>query len=151
MNTGLGRRYDNKATKLCRMLSKATPEQRREVVNRILNAKEGDLIRIDTEWLSPNTSMGDLIKAGLRVRFMPMEEKQVDVVNNAPHYGGKDNPYEVVKVLEAWKLTDNSYLWNVIKYIARHRQKNGLQDLKKAQYYLNREIANQEEGQSANG
>ena len=29
---------------------------------------------------------------------------------------------------------------NVIKYVGRHQRKNGLEDLKKAQWYLNHEI-----------
>ncbi|MBD3842563.1 MAG: DUF3310 domain-containing protein [Campylobacterales bacterium] len=31
-------------------------------------------------------------------------------------------------------------LANVIKYISRHKKKNGIEDLKKAQWYLNHEI-----------
>ena len=64
-------------------------------------------------------------------------------VNHPSHYGGKDNPYEVIKVLEAQNLDHDTYLWNVIKYIARAGHKAGnppLQDLKKAAYYLNRRI-----------
>lgn len=78
---------------------------------------------------------------------------EVDIVNNAPHYGGKDNPYEVVKVLEAWELDKSAYLWNTVKYIARSGKKtpDTLIDLKKAEYYLKREIAKREKGQSANG
>lgn len=78
---------------------------------------------------------------------------EVDIVNNAPHYGGKDNPYEVVKVLEAWELDKSAYLWNTVKYIARSGKKtpDTLIDLKKAEYYLKREIANREKGQSAHG
>lgn len=143
-------RVSKKLTKLCDMLAGATAEQKQEVRRRVSNAKEGELIPIDPEWLAPDTCMGDLIKAGLRVRFLPMDKP--DMVNNAPHYGGKDNPYEVVKVLEAWELDKYAYLWNTVKYIARHAHKgNPLQDLKKAAYYLNREIANREKGQSTNG
>lgn len=80
-------------------------------------------------------------------------DQRVDLVNDAPHYGGKDNPYEVVKVLEAWKLDQNAYLWNTVKYIARSGKKtpDTLLDLKKAQYYLSREIANREKGQPSHG
>jgi len=31
------------------------------------------------------------------------------------HYGGKDNPYEAIKVIDAWDLDFN--LGNVVKYI----------------------------------
>lgn len=65
-------------------------------------------------------------------------------VNHPAHYGGADNPYEVIKVIDAWEL--NFCLGNTVKYIARHGKKDGavinpaLQDLKKAAWYLNHEI-----------
>ncbi|MCA9749268.1 MAG: DUF3310 domain-containing protein, partial [Romboutsia sp.] len=55
------------------------------------------------------------------------------------HYGGKDNPYETIKVIEAWGLGFN--LGNVVKYISRAGKKDFLiQDLEKAKWYLEREI-----------
>jgi hypothetical protein len=66
-------------------------------------------------------------------------------VNNPQHYGGKDNPYEAIKVIEAWSLGFN--LGNVVKYISRAGKKSPdkeLEDLKKAVWYLNREIENRE-------
>ncbi len=27
-----------------------------------------------------------------------------DMVNHPAHYGGENNPYEVIKVIEAWRL-----------------------------------------------
>jgi len=60
-------------------------------------------------------------------------------VNHPEHYGGADNPYEAIKVIEAWNLT--FCLGNVIKYLSRAGKKGSkLEDLKKAQWYLNREI-----------
>ena len=62
-----------------------------------------------------------------------------DHVNHPPHYGGPDNPYEAIKVIEAWGL--GFCLGNTIKYIARAGKKDDLlQDLKKAAWYLNRQI-----------
>ena len=61
------------------------------------------------------------------------------------YYGGKDNPYEVFKVLEAWELDQDFYLGNVIKYLARAGKKNistKKEDLKKALVYLQRRIDN---------
>jgi hypothetical protein len=64
-----------------------------------------------------------------------------DPVNNPEHYGGKDNPYEVFKVIRAWGLQNNAWLFNVIKYVARHDKKgNPLQDLRKARVYLDEAI-----------
>lgn len=63
-----------------------------------------------------------------------------DPVNHPSHYGG-DTVYEVIKVIEAWSLNFN--LGNSVKYIARADHKNNkLTDLKKAAWYLNREIEN---------
>lgn len=50
-------------------------------------------------------------------------------------------PFEAIKVIEAWKLGFN--LGNTVKYIARAELKGAtLEDLKKAAWYLAREIAN---------
>jgi iron-sulfur cluster repair protein YtfE (RIC family) len=60
-------------------------------------------------------------------------------VSHPEHYGGKDNPYEAIKVIEAWDL--DFCLGNVVKYISRAGKKNNtIEDLKKAQWYLNRKI-----------
>lgn len=74
-----------------------------------------------------------------------MEVKEM--VNGPQHYGGIDNPYEVIKVCEAWGLDKDAYLFNVAKYIARAGKKDPqkeLEDLKKAAFYLNRKINNLE-------
>lgn len=66
-------------------------------------------------------------------------EPKTDLVNHPPHYGGADDPYEAIKVIEAWGLGFN--LGNVLKYIRRSGAKGApLSDLSKAQFYLNREI-----------
>ena len=68
-----------------------------------------------------------------------MEEK----VNNPIHY--HPGTYEAIKVIEAWGL--GFCLGNVVKYISRAGRKTGsdeLEDLKKAAWYLNREIEKRE-------
>ena len=70
-----------------------------------------------------------------------------ETVNHPPHYGGKDSPYEAIKVIEAWQLGFN--LGNTLKYIAREGKKDAyasLDDLRKAAFYLNREIENRTGG-----
>ena len=67
------------------------------------------------------------------------------MVNNPLHYGGADNPYEAIKVIEAWDL--DFHLGNTVKYISRAGKKEidkELQDLKKALWYLQRRIDNLE-------
>lgn len=67
-----------------------------------------------------------------------------DVDQNVQHpiyYGGADDPYEAIKVIEAWNL--GFHLGNTVKYISRAGKKDGnsaTQDLKKALFYLNRKI-----------
>ena len=61
-------------------------------------------------------------------------------VDRPSHYGGGDNPYEAIKVVEAWGL--DFHLGNVVKYIFRAGKKGDmLEDLKKARWYLERKIA----------
>jgi ribosomal protein L32 len=60
-------------------------------------------------------------------------------INHPNHYGGADNPYEAIKVIEAWNVGFN--LGNCLKYISRAGKKGDeLEDLEKAKWYLEREI-----------
>lgn len=68
-----------------------------------------------------------------------------EMVNHPQHYGGEDNPYEAIKVIEAWDL--DFHLGNTVKYISRAGKKGTdkeLQDLKKALWYLQRKVENLE-------
>lgn len=68
-------------------------------------------------------------------------------VNHPSHYGGENNPYEAIKVIEAWDM--GFRLGNAVKYISRCGKKDlkgdvlksTIEDLKKASWYLNREIS----------
>jgi hypothetical protein len=69
-----------------------------------------------------------------------------ELVNHPNHYGGENNPYEAIKVIEAWDL--DFHLGNTVKYISRAGKKDTdkeLQDLKKALWYLKRKIENLEQ------
>lgn len=62
----------------------------------------------------------------------------IDLVNHPPHYKS-DSGIESIDVIEAFGL--NFRLGNTIKYILRHDKKGKpLEDLKKAKWYLDREI-----------
>lgn len=66
---------------------------------------------------------------------------KADAVNHPPHY--KAGGIETIDFIEAKSLNYN--LGNVIKYITRSDLKgNKLEDLQKAQWYLNREVSNLE-------
>jgi hypothetical protein len=71
-----------------------------------------------------------------------LQATEIDLVNRPPHYtkGGID----FLDYAEAKGLTENAYLFNVVKYISRAGKKLGVdpvQDLEKAEFYLKREIA----------
>lgn len=70
---------------------------------------------------------------------MGIFEKEENAVNHPSHYGGEDNPYEAIKIIEAHDL--GFHLGNVVKYVLRAGKKGEmLQDLEKALWYLNRKI-----------
>lgn len=69
-----------------------------------------------------------------------MKYMSKEKVNHPSHYL-KDSGHEVIDVIESWDL--NFSLGNAIKYIARAGRKDkdlNIQDLKKASWYINREI-----------
>jgi hypothetical protein len=62
-------------------------------------------------------------------------------VNHPKHYNF--GTIEVIDVIEDWSL--NFHLGNAVKYIARAEHKDRtVEDLKKARWYLDREIQRQE-------
>ena len=64
----------------------------------------------------------------------------LDVVNSPSHYNQAG--VECIEAIAA--ATDDGFEYylqgNIIKYIWRYRYKNGIEDLKKAQWYLNKLI-----------
>lgn len=68
-------------------------------------------------------------------------KNKMEMVNHPNHYGGENNTYEAIKVIEAWDL--DFCLGNAVKYISRAGKKDAskeLEDLNKAVWYLNRRI-----------
>lgn len=97
----------------------------------------------------------DDTKVKVKLDFSPYEERVDKSVNittlphhpdygdseaiQPDHYGGKDNPYEAIKVIKAHDL--NFCLGNVIKYVLRAGKKGDrAEDLRKAIKYLEMEI-----------
>lgn len=69
-----------------------------------------------------------------------------DKVNHPSHYQGKT---EVIDIIEQATTDLNGFqaycLGNVIKYVMRHQKKGGIEDLKKASWYLNKVIGGENE------
>lgn len=66
----------------------------------------------------------------------------------SPNHYISDNGIEVFDVQEAFihelKGMSASYWCNIVKYILRFQRKNGVEDLKKARYYLEKLIEEEE-------
>lgn len=60
----------------------------------------------------------------------------VDMVNSPPHYISHKSGIECIQITEHM----NFNVGNAIKYLWRSDHKNGLTDLRKAVWYVNREI-----------
>lgn len=75
-----------------------------------------------------------------------------DMVNHPPHYtSGKIECIEAIESATMGKSGFEAYLvGNIIKYLFRYNQKNGIQDLYKSQWYLNKliEFVENNEGES---
>ena len=79
--------------------------------------------------------------------FKELMEK-IDEENNnniiSPNHYASDKGFEVFDVQEAFihelKGMPASYWCNIVKYILRFQRKNGVEDLKKAKYYLEKLI-----------
>ena len=72
---------------------------------------------------------------------MSEQQQSYEHVNHPQHYGGVENTYEVIKVIEALEM--DFHLGNTFKYIARAGKKGSdkeIQDLEKAMWYLQRKI-----------
>ena len=68
----------------------------------------------------------------------------IDIVNQPPHYTAGN--FETIEVIEDWDL--NYHLGNAVKYISRAGKKDPskyAEDLKKAVWYINREIGRADE------
>ena len=66
----------------------------------------------------------------------------------SPNHYTSDKGFEVFDVQEAFihelKGMSASYWCNIVKYILRFQRKNGVEDLKKARYYLDKLIEEEE-------
>lgn len=65
---------------------------------------------------------------------------QGDHIRPAHYRTGGIEPIDYMKAKMTPEMFEGFLVGNVIKYVSRYRQKDGLKDLEKAQYYLNRLI-----------
>jgi len=62
-------------------------------------------------------------------------EESADAIVRPAHYniGG----IEPAEFMESLGIAEDGYAYNVIKYIARYKKKNGIEDVRKARQYCN--------------
>jgi hypothetical protein len=101
----------------------------------LLMDEKGNMV--DTWGGKPDEKVPDLSQPA------PGEAELFETIDHPHHYGGANNPYEAIKVIEAWEL--GFHLGNCVKYICRAGHKGAyIDDLKKARWYLDRSIQNME-------
>jgi len=72
---------------------------------------------------------------------MKKEQQKIDAVNRPPHYTAHPSGVECIDIAEHYGFS----IGNAIKYIWRAGLKgDAVEDLKKARWYLDREIARRE-------
>ena len=88
--------------------------------------------------------MNEELKTDLGNAYEAMR-KRLDNVNRPAHYQGKVECIDAIEsAVEGLEGIEAVCTANVIKYVYRWKKKNGLEDLHKASWYLNKLISLQE-------
>lgn len=101
------------------------------------------------EWVAPlliKKWAGDYLNPAPDIEVHADLVAENEAVKHPAHYGGADDPYEAIKVIEAWGLNFN--LGSVLKYVRRAGKKDAskeLEDLRKARFYIDHEISRVEQ------
>tara|TARA_R100000541_G_scaffold54680_1_gene63270 strand:- start:325 stop:597 length:273 start_codon:yes stop_codon:yes gene_type:complete len=76
----------------------------------------------------------------MKRKLNEVDSVEQDMVNSPSHYNKAG--IETIDALEAMLVDGYDYYLqgNIVKYLWRFRYKNGVEDLKKAQWYLNKLI-----------
>ena len=94
----------------------------------------------------------DIVIIAQRERITSVNDDRLanDVVNHPPHYTqGGIECIDAIKAATVGKTGIEAVcVANVVKYLWRYEEKNGLEDVKKARWYLKRLISELSEGES---
>lgn len=105
---------------------------------KLVNIETGQVI-----FEGPDPRPGDFLSAPVDARKVRVVPDAPDMVNHPPHYTSHPSGVEAITITEHF----NFCVGNAIKYLWRSDHKNGIEDLKKAEFYIKREIARREKAQ----
>jgi hypothetical protein len=98
--------------------------------------------RAERKWSHVAGAYDDVVKH-LNEQFSDAPESKQGQWDRPEHYGGEENPFEAIKIIEHYDLNFN--LGSVVKYVLRAPFKGTpLSDLKKAYTYVGFEIRKRE-------
>lgn len=91
----------------------------------------------------------DIIQLGIKEKVLSeLPADQFDMINKPRHY--KQGKVECIDAIEAAVIglegIESHCTANIIKYLWRWKWKNGVEDLKKARWYLNKLIGEEPNG-----
>lgn len=100
----------------------------------------------------PEDDLGDRPRMEGKVAASAGSSAKPEAVNSPSHYSkGRDDPYEVWKVLRAWGLEGDALRWTAVKYLARAGRKAGsdlLEDLRKSKWYVDKLVEREQEARA---
>lgn len=113
-----------------------------------------DMVFGNVECEGESCDIWDECEAGAKYEYLakslPFRDEESDPVNHPKHYQSKAG-VETIEMIEAF--TEDLYgieavcTGNVLKYMCRWKDKNGLEDVKKAKWYLEKLINHLEDGE----
>lgn len=110
-----------------------------EKFQELMKSVNDRLAAINNGTFSNNKELGLFDNVALELREIENEENII-----RPNHYASEKGFEVFDVQEAFihelKGMSASYWCNIVKYILRFQKKNGVEDLKKAKYYLEKLI-----------
>lgn len=84
---------------------------------------------------------------GRNKKIKKQKHMKNDVVNHPKHYeSGKFECIDVMVETQGLESVKNFCLCNAFKYLYRHNKKNGIEDIKKARWYITKFIELVEKG-----
>ena len=101
------------------------------------NAKKKNAKKMVEDYRTKHPKIVEMWNKLNSTTIAPQEDKPANETQvGGEHY--KTNNIQPWDAIHAWGL--GFFSGNVVKYVARHREKNGVEDLKKARHYLDKLI-----------